>query len=123
MSVAARRTTADRIALFVLAAIILPGLAAAGWDVWYEIAQPDSGGHGEILLIYGMYAVGVIIWSGLRLMLQRPGALIFAVTIFFLGLPFVAALASLGPLAFFLLAVGLGGIVASLTAPGRTASA
>ena len=112
-----RGPAADRIALFALVAVILPGLAATAWELWYVIARPTHAGHGQVLAIYGMYCVGVVAWSFLRNEFGRSPAAILSVSVFFLGLPLVAGAASLGPLSLLGLLLGIGGLVASLGFP------
>jgi hypothetical protein len=113
----ASRPAADRIALFALATMLVPGCAVIGWELWYVVARPNSGGHGFILAIYGMYCAGVVAWSLLRTGLGRSPAAILSVSVFFLGLPLVAGAASLGPLSLLGLLLGIGGLVASLGFP------
>ena len=112
-----RCPAADRIALFALVAVILPGLAATAWELWYVIARPTHAGHGQVLAIYGMYCVGVVVWSLLRTGLGRGPAAILSALAFFLGLPLVPGLAQLGPLSLLVPLLGIGGGVASLGFP------
>jgi hypothetical protein len=118
----ARGSAADRIASFVLVTLILPGLAATAWELWFVIAHSTWHGHGQLLVVYAMYGAGVIAWSGLRVLLQRGLAVVLAVTVFFVGMPLGAALASLGPLSLLLLLLGIGGVVASLGFPNARTS-
>ena len=113
------RVGADRVARFALLAVILPGLVATFYEMWYSLTRSDSNGYGQILLIYGMYGAGVIIWSALRIVLTRALAVLAATPVFAFGFLAIGAAASLGPLALLPWLVAIGGFVASAAAPGR----
>jgi len=108
---------ADRIALFALAALIVPGLGAIAFAWWHATFRSADPGHDTLLIMYGMYAAGVILWSGLRMLVSRAMAAACAGFTLMVGLPFGAAAASLGILTLLLPLMGLGGIVASMAFP------
>lgn len=94
-------------------------MAALSFSIWRSVSHPDDPGEQTLLIVYGMYAGGVVLWSGLRLVVDRAIALVLAAGTLILSMPLRVAAASLGYWSLVGPLAGIGGAVASLFFPQR----
>jgi len=102
-----------RLTATLLLALLLPGLAFAAIEIWYQATHPANESDGAFAWIFLLYFVGFAVWSALRLALSRGALLLAAGVLFVLGLPFTAAV-SLGIYALAGPLIAIGGAVATM---------
>jgi hypothetical protein len=101
--------------LYSAAALFVPlafGIALATWS-YSSNDNPAAELFGTVWLLFGLYALGYILWSSLRA-LSPATALFTAAFSGFWGFPLMMVFASLGPISLVIPVAAVGGVAASL---------